>query len=245
MIERNQDAQGRAMMDFYEGKRAFEIIQRDDGYFDVSGGPELYFREFEDWKDIEKEAMDYVEGRVIDIGCGAGKHSIYLQRNGFEVTGVDISPHAIEVARKRGLEDVRGISISEINQDMGKFRTILLMGNNFGLLESCTGGKEYLRKFHQLTVSKARIIAETRDPYATEMKEHLEYHKFNRERGRMGGQLRLRVLYRKYKTPWFDYLLVSREELEDILRDTGWEIEKIMVGDAGIYIAIMRKIKPG
>ena len=185
--------------------------------------------------------MEYVNGRVLDIGCGAGKHSLHLQEKGFKVTGIDISPSAVEVCRRRGLKDVRGISIDEISGDLGQIDTIIMMGNNFGLFENLTKAKKLLRKFHGLTSKDAQIIAETRDPYDTDIPEHLEYHKWNRKRGRMGGQLRLRVIYKKYRTPWFDYLLVSKKELEDILRDTGWTLHKTLGGEMGTYIAVIKK----
>lgn len=241
MLQEYEDAQGKAMLAYLKGKRSFEVVERDDGYCDVSGGPEIYFLLYEKWNENEKKAMEYVNGRVLDIGCGAGKHSLHLQEKGFKVTGIDISPSAVEVCRRRGLKDVRGISIDEISGDLGQIDTIIMMGNNFGLFENLTKAKKLLRKFHTITTEDAQIIAETRDPYDTDIPEHLEYHKWNRKRGRMGGQLRLRIIYKKYRTPWFDYLLVSKKELEDILRDTGWTLHKTLGGEMGTYIAIMIK----
>lgn len=241
MLRDYEDAQGKAMLDYLEGKKAFEVVERDDRYCDVSGGPEIYFLPYEKWNENEKKAMEYVNGRVLDIGCGAGKHSLHLQEKGFKVTGIDISPSAVEVCRRRGLKDVRGISIDEISGDLGQIDTIIMMGNNFGLFENLTKAKKLLRKFHGFTSEDAQIIAETRDPYDTDIPEHLEYHKWNRKRGRMGGQLRLRVIYKKYRTPWFDYLLVSKKELEDILRDTGWTLHKTLDGEMGTYIAVIKK----
>jgi len=64
----------------------------------------MYFSTFEEWWLIEKKAMEFVKGKVLDIGCGAGRHSIYLQEKGFDVTGIDISPLAVKVCRLRGLK---------------------------------------------------------------------------------------------------------------------------------------------
>ncbi len=69
----------------------------------------------------------------------------------------------------------------------------------------------------------------------------MEYHKFNRKRGRMGGQVRIRVRYKKYTTPWFDYLLVSKKEMEDILKGTGWRVTRYMETDDPWFIAIIEK----
>ena len=70
-----------------------------------------------------------------------------------------------------------------------------------------------------MTSEDARVIAWSTDPYQTTEPLHLQYHRLNRRRGRMSGQLRIRMRYQKYATPWFDYLLVSTEEMQDIQVD--------------------------
>ncbi len=40
-------------------------------------------------------------GRALDLGCGSGTESIYLARHGWEVTGVDLTPRALTIARRR------------------------------------------------------------------------------------------------------------------------------------------------
>jgi len=236
-----QDAFGHEMYDYYQGKGGFEVIERDDGYIDISGGPEAYFTEPEDWHPHEREAMKYAKGRVLDIGCGAGRHSLYLQDIGFEVQGIDLSPLAIEVCRLRGLKDPKVMSISQINTRLGKFDTIMMLGNNFGLFGGYKRAKSLLRKLHRITNKNARIIAESNDLYETDNPFHLEYHDFNRKRGRMAGQIRLRVRYKKYISQWFDYLLVSKAEMEEILSNTGWEIEKYIDSEGSAYIAIIHR----
>ena len=131
-----QDAYGHEMYDYFEGNGGFEIVERDDGFFDISGGPKGYFSEYEDWPPHHKKAMEYVIGRVLDIGCGAGKHSLYLQKKGFDVLGIDVSPLAIKACKLRGLRKVRVLSITQISSRLGKFQTVLMLGNNFGLFGS-------------------------------------------------------------------------------------------------------------
>ena len=189
--------------------------------------------------------MRHARGRVLDIGCGAGRHSLYLKEQGFDVLGIDNSPLAIEVCRSRGLSNAHVLSITQITPQLGAFGTIPMLGNNFGLFGSFTRAKWLLRRFHRITSGEARIIAESRDPYETESLEHLEYHEFNRQRGRMPGQLRIRVRYKKYATPWFDYLLVSKDEMGRILEDTGWEAREFIDGETpGVYIAIIERAGP-
>lgn len=242
MLRDWQDAYGHEIYDYLKGKGGYEIVERDDGFFDVSSGPEIYFSEYEEWKDHERAAIKRVKGKVLDIGCGAGRHALYLQSKGHEVVGIDISPLAIKVCKERGVKRTEILSITQISSKLGKFDTIIMMGNNFGLFGSFKRARWLLRRFKSITTERAMIIAETRDPYQTDLPEHLEYHELNRKRGRMPGQLRIRIRYKKYVTPWFDYLLVSKDEMKAILQGTGWQVEEFIDGKDGMYIAVMEKV---
>ncbi len=220
-----------------------EIVERDDGYIETDGGPAAYFMEYRKWPPEERKAMRYARGRVLDIGCGAGRHSLYLQRKGLDVTGIDNSPLATKVCKQRGLKHAGVMSISQISPGLGVFDTILMLGNNFGLFGSYQGAKRLLKKLYGITSENARIITTSNDVYKTDIPVHLKYHEMNRKRGRMAGQLRLRVRYQEYATPWFDYLMVSPEEMEDILDGTGWQISRLIDSDNSCYIAVIDKRK--
>ena len=92
-----------------------------------------------------------------------------------------------------------------------------------------------------MTSPQGRIITESNDVYATDDPVHLAYHAWNHQRGRMSGQLRLRVRYQKFKTPWFDYLNVSQEEMKDIVQGTGWTIYQFIKSRGPTYIAVLEK----
>lgn len=239
MIKTHQDAYGHEIYDYYKGINNFEIVERDDGYIEVGYSPKLYFSEYRDWHIIEKKAMGYVKSRVLDIGCGAGRHLLYLQQKGYQVTGIDSSPLAVKVCQERGVGDVRLMSITRINPSLGVFDTIIMFGNNFGLFGNPKRAKWLLSKFKKITSSNGRIIAQSTDPYKTKLKEHLEYHRFNVERGRMAGQLRIRIRYKKYITPWFDYLLVSKSQMKNILKGSGWQVKKFISSKDSHYVAII------
>jgi SAM-dependent methyltransferase len=208
---------------------------------DTSAGPKLYFLEYEEWLAAEREAMRFVTGKVLDIGCGAGRHALYLQGQGFEVVGIDSSPLAIEVCKARGLRNAQLLSITQLSRRLGVFDTLLMLGNNFSLVGNPKRARWLLKRFHKMTSRAGRIIAQTRDPYKTDIPEHLEYHARNRERGRMSGEARIRARYKKYATPWIDFLMVSQAELESILTGTGWTVARFIEGEQGMYIAVIEK----
>ena len=243
MLTDNQDAYGHLLSDYYNGRENVEIVEREDRFIDTSRlGPLNYFAEYEDWAEHQRRAMEHAAGRVLDVGCGAGRHSLYLQARGHDVLGTDISPLAIQTCQHRGLTNAIVTPITQLSSKMGIFDTILMMGHNFGLVGNYKRAKWLLRRFAAMTTPTAKIIAETMDPYQTEEPCHLAYHQFNRDRGRMAGQLKLRIRYRQYATPWFDYLFVSPLEMEDILDGTTWQVERyINATNTPTYVAILTK----
>jgi SAM-dependent methyltransferase len=241
-LKPEEDTFGQEIWARFKGEEASEIVERDDGYFNASPkGPGLYFSEYEDWDLIDRKAMEFVKGRVLDIGCGAGRHSLYLQKMGFDVLGIDSSPLAIKVCKLRGLKQAKVMSIEELNFKPNSFDTIIMMGSNFGLFGSFRKATRLLKKFHRMTSKNGLIIASTRDTYKTDNADHLEYHKLNKKKGRMAGQLRVRIRFRKCVGRWFDYLIVSKKEMEEILKGTGWKIRGSIDSGNSAYIAAIEK----
>jgi SAM-dependent methyltransferase len=237
-----KDAFGQEIWAYFNGKEAFEILERDDGFIDLDRGPLVYFEDFKNWPKIQKEGIKSAKGRVLDVGAGAGRVSLYLQKRGFDVLATDNSPLAIKVCKKRGVKKARVISIEEIDRfKPNSFDSVIMFGNNFGLFGSFKKAKKLLKKLHRITSKNALIIAESTDPYKTDKPAHLQYHKFNIKRGRMAGQLKLRVRFEEYTGDWFDYLFVSRKEMKDILKDTGWKIKKFIDSGKSSYVAVIEK----
>jgi SAM-dependent methyltransferase len=242
-MDKTQDAYGQQLLaQFNSGTPKAEFIERDDNFIDTGSEAGLYFFEYEQWSPVEQKAIKQVKGRVLDIGCGAGRHSLYLQRKGFEVSAIDNSPGAIEVCKLRGVKNAMVKSIVEIDDfEPNSFDTILMMGNNFGLFGDAENAESLLKELYRITSSDAQIIAGTRNPYKTNSPEHLEYHELNRQRGRMPGQIRMRVRYGKTVGEWFDYLFVSPEEMKEMVADANWQLKELMESESANYFAVISK----
>ena len=243
MLKEHEDAYGELVQAYFRGEDIVEIVERDDGFIAASAGPHAYFLEYEDWPQHYKEAMSHVKGRVLDVGSGAGRISLHLQNQGHEVLATDNSPKALDICRKRGIQHTELCPVTQLGGHLGIFDSIVMMGNNFGLFGNNKRAKWLLKRFYGMTTPQGRIIAESNDVYATEDPAHLNYHERNRQRGRMAGQLRLRVRYKHFKTPWFDYLIVSKEEMTDIVQGTGWVITQFIDSERPAYIAVLEKNK--
>ena len=215
-----------------------EVIERDDGL--INGAPaDHYLSEPADWRSFDHRALRLARGHVLDIGAGAGRTAVELQRRGMAVTGLDTSAGAIEVARKRGLRDTVLNTVDGYAVASARYDTFLLLGNNLGLLESAERAPVLLDALARLANPGARIIAQGTDPYGTTDPVHAGYHRRNRERGRFGGQLRLRLRYRMLATEWFDYLNCSVAELEGLVEGTRWSLKAVDDGDHPYYLAVL------
>jgi SAM-dependent methyltransferase len=242
-VREREDAFGRLLLDYLEGRKAHEIIERSDGHIDAAGAKN-YFEPFRRWLTVERRAMRFVRGRVLDVGVGAGRVALHLQERGHDVVGIDNSPLTVEVARRRGVKDARLVAFADIGPELGVFDTVVMMGNNFGLFAGRAGAKRMLRRLREITSDDARIVAGNRDPYGTENPDHLSYQAENRRRGRMSGRLRLRVRHGLYTSPWFDYLLASPDEMQELAASGGWRVERIidpLDEEPGYFVGVLRK----
>jgi hypothetical protein len=166
-----------------------------------------------------------------------------LQEQGFDVHGIDNSPGALAVCRKRGLMNTWPMSLTQVSRKkLGEFDTVLMMANNFGLVGNPTRARWFLRRLKGMTSPDARIIAVTRDVRHTDEPEHLAYHARNRAAGKLPGQVRIRVRYKRYVTPWLDLLMVNKGEMRQIVDGTGWELSETIDGQGGLYVAVLERV---
>lgn len=157
------------------------------------------------------------------------------------MVGIDISPLAIKTARMRGVREARQMAVTNVSASLGIFDTILMLGNNFGVMANPRRARWLLGRFSSITCATSRIVATVVDPYDTHDKDHLRYHRLNRARGRAGGQIRVRVRCGSYCTPWFDWLLVSQREMHDLVSGTPWRVERFVESDGPGYVAVLSK----
>jgi SAM-dependent methyltransferase len=245
IVPAEKDAYGQMMLATLEGEEnVLEIVERDDSFISASVmGPKLYLAPFRRWPAHHRQAMRLARGRVLDVGAGAGRVSLHLQERGHEVVALDNSPGAIEVCRRRGVRDARLLDFSDVDESLGTFDTIVLLGNNFGVFGSPAKAKRLLRRLRKLTSDDARILAESRDVSSrggADAPWHVAYRKRNVERGRLPGQIRIRIRFRTLIGPWFDYPMVSPDEMTEILDGTGWHLART-IDSPDTYVAVIEK----
>lgn len=233
------DVFGMIMHDASEGQMAEHKIERDDGFVTDSQGRQ-YAAPIEEWQESERLAIPLAKSPVLDIGCGAGRVGQYLIAKGLDWVGVDVSSGAIDACKRRGLDSVHLMSAEEIRLRRRDFRTVILFGNNFGIV----GAKEkvvgMLKQLYKITTPDAIVLAGSRDPKATDEEAHLRYHRWNQSRDRPIGLVRLRIHYRGLTGQWFELLLSSPEEMSEVAEHGGWHLTETF-GERKYYVGLLEK----
>ncbi len=234
------DAFGQALWDHHRsGTPIVHMIERDDGLIDAMDTA-MYFTSRDGWPGFERDILRDADERVLDIGCGAGRHALALQEDGHAVTAIDPSPLAVKVCRARGVRRARVKRLEDVALSFGRFDSFLMIGHNLGLFRSPRIAPSMLRRLARVAAPGARIIGSVLDPFQTDDPAHRAYHRRNRACGRLAGQLRLRVRYRNLVGAWFDYLFVSKPQLRAIVGGTPWRIERLVDADPhyGVVLAL-------
>jgi SAM-dependent methyltransferase len=102
--------------------------------------------------------------RVLDAPCGYGRHSIPLAEAGYDVTGLDLSPQLLEVARarageRRNLRLVEG-DLRQLPFEAGSFDCALNLFTSIGFLGD-DGDREILRELRRVLVPGGPLVVET------------------------------------------------------------------------------------
>ncbi len=236
------DAFGRALLEYLEvgDDASGHFIERDDGLLEWAATGS-FVDQPSIWTQAESRVPELVRGRILDVGAGGGRHSVPLQADGHDIIALDVSPGAIEVLRRRGVEQMFHGSLGELALSRPEpFETILLCGNNLGLLESESKAPRFLGHLTEITVSGARIVGTAYDPFLTDDQLHLEYHQHNIRRGRLPGQVRIRVRWTNLATPWFDYLYLPPDQLGELAGKSGWDMVEHSSG-GNPYLAVLQR----
>ncbi|MFW6692170.1 methyltransferase domain-containing protein [Streptomyces sp. MAR4 CNX-425] len=204
------------------------FVERSDGLL-VPSGSAQWLDEEQDWPAAMRELLDRARGRVLDAGAGAGRHAAHLAAKGHDVAAFDNSPLALELCEQRGITArVLGEleAVGTLFRGSPPFDTVLLLGNNVGLLGSTAVGTRILRQLHAITSPEAVILAEGRRPVVG-TGDNAAYVARNRSLGRLPGELRMRIRYRTTATPWFTYLFCDPADLAAIAEAAGWAVSNV------------------
>ena len=227
-----KDLFGKALLDYQNGNYTEDLITSTS----ISDEDELplsyLFRSFEEMPKLEQKALQLAKGKVLDVGCGSGSHSLYLQSKGLHVKAIDISKGAIEVAKLRGINNAE---VKDILDETETFDTILLLMNGTGVFQQVSKISKYLKHLKSLLNPNGQILVDSSDiKYMYEDEDggfwidgHSNYY----------GELDYYLHYKGEDETPFKMLYLDFETLYSSCETVGLKCELVLEGDHFDYLA--------
>ena len=236
ILSPDKDPMGAALLEYHQTRKAPAIrvfsSMFDEDQLDV---PYL-FRSYEEMPAIEQKALQMAHehgGHVLDVGAGAGSHSLYLQDK-VSVTAIDISPLGQKVMVERGVRDARCINVYDFRLE-GSFDTILLLMNGTGIIGNMMNISYFFSRMRTLLAHGGQILVDSSDlKYLYDGDE--SGWNFE-ERNTYYGQLDYQLQYKEVKGDRFDWLFLDFNTLRLVAAANGFKCEKIMDGPHYDYLA--------
>ena len=198
------------------------------------------FRSFKEMPAIEQKALQLCKGKILDIGSGAGSHSIYLQKNGLDVTALDTSKGAIKTCKLRGIK--KSIQADIFDYEGEQFDTLLMLMNGIGIvgelknLNKCfTHLKKILKPNGQLLLDSSDII------YMFDEDE--DGGRWFPASEKYYGEVTFTMRYKDKKTTPFSWLYLDFNTLQKAANYNDFNCEIVSFGEHYDYLARLTLIK--
>jgi SAM-dependent methyltransferase len=229
-----KDLFGKAILDYQTNNSPEDLITETS----ISETDEMsvayLFRSYPEMPKLEQKALQLANGNVLDVGCGAGSHALYLQKKGFDVTAIDISANAIKACELRGLKNAKVQDIMQLEGD--KFDTILLLMNGAGMCGKLKNIPNFLQKLKALLTDEGQILVDSSDIiYMFDEDEDggkwiptdVDYY----------GEVFFDIAYKGEKEASFDWMYIDYNTLQNAADANGLQCELILEGEHFDYLA--------
>ena len=230
-----KDLFGKAMYDFQTNNSPENIITETSISEEDEMSVAYLFRSYNEMPKIEQKALQLANGSVLDVGCGAGSHSLSLQNDrNLNVISIDISEKAIETCKLRGVKNVKIQNILDFEGE--KFDTIILLMNGvgiFGKLENCN---KYLSKLKSLLNEGGQILLDSSDIIYM-FDEDEDGGKWIPSNNNYYGELVFNISYKGEKEEPFNWLYLDYNTLQNAAVANGLKCELILEGEHYDYLA--------
>ena len=233
MIKKEQDPMGQAIYNFFHHKDETSVVVNTN----ITYGEELpvpyLFRTFDEMPLLEKKAMSLVKGRVLDVGAGAGAHSLYLQKKEFDVTSIDVSELSCEVMKSSGVNKVFCKDIWTFESQA--FDTVLFMMNGIGLVKNLDGLEPFFEHLKKYVNNDGQVLLDSSDlKYMFEDDEGGLWIDLN---SNYYGELDYFLSYKGEKETPMKWLYIDYKLLEDACSAIDLKCEMLAEGEHYDYLA--------
>lgn len=228
-----KDLFGQALLDYQTNNAPQDLITETS----ISEADELpvnyLFRSFAQMPLIEQTALELAKGKIVDVGCGAGSHSLYLQHKGMSVKAIDISAKAIQCCVLRGVENAKVQHLLALENET--FDTILLLMNGTGIFRTLADLPVYLEKLKSLLNPGGQILIDSSDLIYMYDENEDGSHSIPAEG--YYGELTFTVSYKGQTDEPFPWLYLDYNTLQRAAHAHGLECELLETGEHYDYLA--------
>lgn len=236
---KNPDIFGQAVLDFYHQNQPENILVHSEDFDDDEIPTDYLFRSYEEMPPLEQKALQFANGKILDVGSCAGSHSLYLQQKNKEVKAIDVSEGVIEVCRLRGVENAEVQDFFNLKDE--KFDTILMLMNGSGIVGKLKNLTHFFKHAKTLLKPDGKILIDSSD---------LRYLFEEDEDGGIWvnpnqyyGELSYSISYKDKTSTPFDWLYIDFNSLQLAAQSNGFTCELIAEGEHFDYLAELKVSK--
>jgi len=229
---------GAALLDFHHGDAAVEIVVVSDLWENESTPVAAYYRPDDQiLPALEREALELCRGRVLDLGAGAGRHAIELQRAGHDIVAVDPLPEAVEIMKDRGIADVRMGDLSAVRGE--RFDTVLMLMHGLGVVGDLHGLGRLFEELPMVLNPGGRLVCDSADLAAVLGDESPDVLDDLLSPDTYLGEVKFGLRYGSLEGPRYPWIFIDPGTLEIIANAAGLALEISAEGERGSYVAVL------
>lgn len=230
-MKKNADPMGKAIADYWKNGTAGRLSVFSPMFEEDEIPVKTLFRDEDEMPEIEQKALGLVRGKTLDVGAGAGCHSLILQKRDIDVTAIDISPLSVETMRARGVKKA-------FEQDFyahdGRYDTILMLMNGIGIVGTLSRMPMFFHHLDKILAPGGQLLCDSSDiSYVFENEDGIielpdtDYF----------GEINYQMRYQDIIGEPFSWLYVDAKTLRQVAEKHGYGVEIIAEGKHYDYLA--------
>lgn len=229
-----KDLFGKAILDYQTQNNPEDLITETS----ISEPDEMsvayLFRKYNEMPKIEQKALDLCYGKILDVGCGAGSHSLYLQEKKYDVAAIDISVNAIKACQLRGINKAFVQDIMKHHSE--KYDTILLLMNGAGMCGKLKYIEIFLEHLKTLLNPNGQILLDSSDIIYM-FDENEDGSKIIPANTDYYGEVIFKICYKNQREKPFEWLYIDYNTLQNAAFANGFQCELVQEGEHFDYLA--------
>ena len=230
-MKKNADPMGKAIADYWKNGTAGRLSVFSPMFEEDEIPVKTLFRDEDEMPEIERKALGMGRGKTLDVGAGAGCHSLILQKRDIDVTAIDISPLSVETMRARG---VKNAFEQDFYAHEGRYDTILMLMNGIGIVGTLNRMPMFFHHLDKILAPDGQLLCDSSDiSYVFENEDGIielpdtDYF----------GEINYQMRYQDIIGEPFSWLYVDVKTLRQVAEKHGYGVEIIAEGKHYDYLA--------